>query len=196
MPAHNLRLSTLVLTIMIVIDAISRPLILALVWLAPATFNTYVAPIATTVDGSVIAFKFLTMIVFCRWIYVAGRNLVEAGMDELDFTPASRIWWFIVPVASLFKPFQGMRELWNASRNIWPHGTNETLVSVWWGLWLLNGVVGYFVAVMDEGRSSLTGIMISSAVGVVVAAVAIVMIRGIARGQEQFAGSELSEVFA
>jgi hypothetical protein len=49
---------------------------------------------------------------------------------------------------------------------------------------------------MDEGRSSLTGIMISSAVGVVVAAVAIVMIRGIARGQEQFAGSELSEVFA
>lgn len=196
MPAHNLRLLTPIVIIMVVIDALLRPLILVGAWLSPGTFRFYVTPIAATVDGSVLGFKILTMIVFARWIYVAGRNLVEAGMDELDFTPAARIWWFFVPVASLFKPFQGMRELWNASRNVWPHDTNESLVSVWWGLWLLANFIGYFVAVLSQEGQGLLGLWLSCAAEIAVAVVAIVMIRGIARGQEQLGGSELSEVFA
>lgn len=196
MPAHNLRLLTPIVIIMVVIDAVLRPLILVGAWLSPGTFRFYVTPIAATVDGSVLGFKILTMIVFARWIYVAGRNLVEAGMDELDFTPAARIWWFFVPVASLFKPFQGMRELWNASRNVWPHDTNESLVSVWWGLWLLANFVGYFVAVLSQEGQGLLGLWLSCAAEIAVAVVAIAMIRGITRGQEQLGGSELSEVFA
>lgn len=196
MPAHNLRLLTPIVIIMVVIDALLRPLILVGAWLSPGTFRFYVTPIAATVDGSVLGFKILTMIVFARWIYVAGRNLVEAGMDELDFTPAARIWWFFVPVASLFKPFQGMRELWNASRNVWPHDTNESLVSVWWGLWLLANFIGYFVAVLSQEGQGLLGLWLSCAAEIAVAVVAIAMIRGIARGQEQLGGSELSEVFA
>jgi len=196
MPAHNLRLLTPIVIIMVVIDALLRPLILVGAWLSPGAFRFYVTPIAATVDGSVLGFKILTMIVFARWIYVAGRNLVEAGMDELDFTPAARIWWFFVPVASLFKPFQGMRELWNASRNVWPHDTNESLVSVWWGLWLLANFIGYFVAVLSQEGQGLLGLWLSCAAEIAVAVVAIVMIRGIARGQEQLGGSELSEVFA
>jgi hypothetical protein len=196
MPAHNLRLLTLVLTIMIVIGALLQPLILVGAWLSPDAFTAYVTPVAATVDGSVLGFKILTMIVFCRWIYVAGRNLVEVGMDELEFTPASRIWWFLVPVASLFKPFQGMRELWNASRGIWPHDTNETLVSAWWGLWLATNFLAYISNIVNSDSQNLTTILLHIAAEIIVAAVAIALVRGIAKGQDNLAGSEIAEVFA
>ena len=196
MPAHNLRLLTLVVTIMVVIDALLQPLILIGAWLSPGTFTAYVAPIAATVDGSVLGFKFLTMIVFSRWIYVAGRNLVDFGMDELEFTPASRIWWFFVPVASLFKPFQGMRELWNASRNIWPHDTNESLVSTWWGLWLATNALAYISNITNRDSQNLTTILLHIAAETAVAVAAIALVRGIAKGQESLAGSEIAEVFA
>ncbi|GAA0300340.1 hypothetical protein GCM10009087_07710 [Sphingomonas oligophenolica] len=181
---------------MIVIDAALRPAILLVAWLSPGTFSVYITPVAGMADGFVFGFKILTMILFCRWIYVAGRNLVEVGMDELEFTPASRIWWFFVPVASLFKPFQAMRELWNASRNIWPHDTNDSLVSVWWGLWLATNILAYISNITNRDSRNLTTIVVHIAAEIAVAVAAIALVRGIAKGQDSLAGSEIAEVFA
>jgi hypothetical protein len=196
MNGHRLHWLTRVLITMVAIDAALRPLILLDAWLFPYAFTYYVTPVATTVDGACAVFKWTTMVVFARWIYVAGDNLVEAGIDDLEFTTASRIWWFFVPFASLVKPFQGMRELWNASRGQWPYDTNDWLVSVWWGLWLATNILAYISTIMNRDSRNLTAIWLHIAAEIAVAVVAIALLRGIAKGQGNLAGSEIAEVFA
>ncbi|WP_232491920.1 DUF4328 domain-containing protein [Novosphingobium kaempferiae] len=55
------------------------------------------------------------MVSVCMWVYRAHANLFAAELDGLEFTPAWSVGWFFVPFAFWFKPFQAMRELWNAS---------------------------------------------------------------------------------
>jgi hypothetical protein len=55
--------------------------------------------------------------VFCRWIYVASCNARAMGAVGMRFTPGWSVAWYFVPVANLWKPFQVMCEIWNASAN-------------------------------------------------------------------------------
>jgi hypothetical protein len=197
MVLRDLRLLTAILAMMIVIDALWTPVILLWATIFPAAYQGLILPVATSVDIAAMVFKIATMILFCVWIYIAGGNLIQADVEDLDFTPASRIWWFIVPIACWFKPFQGMRELWNASRGILPYDTNENLVAAWWALWLISGMVAWFSgAIAGANGSNLTGLWVSSAVDIALCVVAIMLIRGIAQGQRTLDGSNLSEVFA
>lgn len=197
MPIRDLRPLALVVAAMVVIDALWQPFILAYAGLFPAAFSVQVAPIASTVDIVQFAFKILTMIVFGSWIYLAGVNLVNAGFGDLEFSPASRIWWFAVPIASLFRPFQGMRELWNASRDVWPHDSGDWLIGTWWGLWLLKGIAATIAGLANShGSSGITDLWVTSFLGIAVAAPALALVRGITRAQAGFDQSSLGEVFA
>jgi hypothetical protein len=195
MALRDLRLLTAILAVMIVIDALLNPAVLLWAAVLPDAFLSLVTPVASTVDGGVLVFKIATMIVFSYWIYVAGQNLVEADIEDLDFTPASRIWWFAVPIASFFKPFQGMRELWNASRGTLPYDTNDSLVATWWALWLGTRLFGSFSGLLGA-RGTTNMLWATSAANIALAVVAIMLIRGIAQGQRTLDGSSLSEVFA
>ncbi len=197
MEIRSLRTLTLVVSIMVVIDALWTPLILLWASALPDLFQAVIAPVATIVDAAALCFKIVTMIIFARWIYVAGDNLVDADVMDLEFTPASRIWWFFVPIASLFKPFQGMRELWNGSHGIYPNYASSSLVATWWGLWLVANFIGYFTGI-TAGSGGGVPVMswASAAVDIAAAVAAITMIRGIADAQGKLDGSALSEVFA
>jgi len=199
MGIRSLRTLTLIVTIMVVVDALWTPVILLWAAALPGLFQEVITPVATTVDTAALCFKIATMIVFGRWIYVAGKNLVEADVTDLEFTPASRIWWYFVPIASLFKPFQGMRELWNASHGIYPNDESSGLVAAWWALWLVTNFVGYFSGIATGAGAGANGAVLSwvaAAADIAVAVAAIALIRGIADGQRGLNGSTLSEVFA
>jgi len=88
----DLRILTFVVTTMVVIDALWNPIVFLYLAVAPASFHLHVTPIAGMVDGAALVFKIATMVVFGWWIYAAGANLVIADVDDLDFTPGSRIW--------------------------------------------------------------------------------------------------------
>ena len=197
MEIRDLRGLTLAVCIMVVIDALSMPIILLTALLFPDAYIDNVVPIADQVDLATILFGLLTVIVFCRWIYVAGSNLVAAGYDDLEFTPAARIWWFAVPIACLFKPFQGMRELWNASHGERHYAEGSPLVATWWALWLIsslvNSVTGYAARSPDSGTAPY---WIQSVFAIALGVVAILMIRRIAEAQMQLSGPQLAEVFA
>jgi hypothetical protein len=140
-------------------------------------------------------FTVATMIVFGWWIYAAGRRLVEAGVHDLAFTPAARIWWFLVPLANLVMPFQGMRELYNASRGDQPYDQTPTLVVAWWTLYLANSIVAY-VAVVVAGDAVLTAGLIRAGLNVAVGIAAILLVRRIAVGQSRLFAGNLAQVFA
>ncbi|MDP5277893.1 DUF4328 domain-containing protein [Sphingomonas sp. DG1-23] len=197
MGIRDLRGLTLVVAIMVVIDALTTPVILLAALLFPEGYTENVMPIASQVDLATVLFKLLTFVVFGRWIYVAGRNLIEAGYHDLEFTPAARIWWFAVPVACLFKPFQGMRELWNASHGNGDYSEGSALVATWWALWLLTTFAGYLSGYMAKSPDSgVTPFWIQAVFDIPLAAVAILMIRRIAEAQARLGTGELAEVFA
>ena len=86
----------------------------------------------------------VTFIVFGRWIYVASRNLHAADVPGLMFSPASCVWWYVVPIASLFKPYQAMREIWNGSKGATADElkAGATLLTIWWTLWIISNIAG------------------------------------------------------
>lgn len=197
MAIRDLRPLAMVVAVMVIIGAAWNPVILIWARLAPVSFSDMILPIASGVDGASIVFGVATMIVFASWIYLAGRNLVAAGIEDLDYSAASRVWWFFVPIALLFKPFQAMRELWNASHHTYPYDTGAPLVNIWWALWLIRQFGGgVFGSMANEGNLNATGIWVQSAIQAPAAVAAIMLVWQVSRAQADLDRSSLAEVFA
>jgi hypothetical protein len=77
------------------------------------------------------------------WIHRAHANLFDAGIGGLKFTPAWSVGWFFVPIANLFKPFQAMRELWNASYDSSDRYSRATPpdLTIWWRLFIVSNIL-------------------------------------------------------
>ncbi|QDU65753.1 hypothetical protein Pla86_08180 [Planctomycetes bacterium Pla86] len=84
-----------------------------------------------------------TVVAFCRWIFVANKNVRALGARGLRASPGWAVGSFFVPIASLWIPFQAMKELWLASYQPadWRGGTTAGLVRAWWAAWLVNWVL-------------------------------------------------------
>lgn len=143
----------------------------------------------TTVMSAYMAYILLIVVTFSAWIIAAGKNLIAADFgDRLKFTPGSRVGWFFVPIANLWKPYQGMRELWNASHDDPGDDTNPPLVTYWWALWLL----GIPLAIVD----TLLFEILSLVVAVASSGAAILMVQEITRAQRKLLPDELHDIFA
>jgi len=108
----------------------------------------------TMIEG-VSALLFLISAVFvAMWIYRAHANLRDANVGGLTFTPGWAVGWFFVPIASLFKPFEAMRELWDVSdghdsRGIHALATNS--VKIWWGAFLTGSLIDNIMSRLGDG---------------------------------------------
>lgn len=70
--------------------------------------------------GQVQGFASLPLsILFAVWLYRMNANLRQLSSKPMEFTPGWMIGWYFIPFANLFKPFQGMRELWQVSHKQW-----------------------------------------------------------------------------
>ena len=78
-----------------------------------------------------------------RWIFVTNRN-AHGWSDHLSITPGWNVGWFFIPVASLFKPFTGVRETWQASVDPAAPAAVPVpgVMRLWWGLWLVFCLLG------------------------------------------------------
>jgi hypothetical protein len=92
--------------------------------------------------GYIIAFLCVAVAVL-RWLYVVNRN-AQSWSDAVTITPGWNVGWFFVPVASLWKPFQAIRELRAAT--IDPDDPASVVtpdwLRWWWGLWIASNAVG------------------------------------------------------
>lgn len=181
---------------MIAINALWTPIILGTSRVFPSFYMEHVAPLAGMIDDAAAVFKLTTMVMFALWLYQAGQRLIEADLDGLEFSPASRIWWFFIPFANLVKPYQGVRELYNASRGRVPYDTNSVLLGMWWALWLANSLMGSLMNIAGQrDHIDLTMLAISSAIDIAVALAAILLVRRITAGQARIAEFNLAAIF-
>lgn len=191
----NLRILTVVVAFMVVIDALLIPALL--VWrIVDIEGLARFASDKGRIDIITYSVAILTIVLFSIWIYVAGKNLQDADLD-LEFTPGSRIWWFAVPFANLVKPYQGMRELWNASHGVANYEENNTLVATWWAVWLGCGFMSYLLNAMASSDGSVGPLWVEGGLLLARGGIAIALIRGIAIAQgSTLSGERLQEVFA
>lgn len=128
-------------------------------------------PMATVAALIYLAFTVvfvISVIVVAMWIHRAHANLGEVGVDALEFTPGWAVGWYFIPFANLVKPFQAMRELWNASHAESDHyGVPAPgAVKAWWAAWIVGNIlssVGTRILLMGEGGAS--SLVVGNAVG-------------------------------
>ena len=91
------------------------------------------------------------------WIYNAACNARALGARGLQISPGWAVGWYFVPLMSLFKPFQGMEEIWTASASAagWRSQRTPALLRWWWGAWLLANVAGAAVFRLPDAPSLL-----------------------------------------
>ncbi len=77
------------------------------------------------------------IVAFCMWMNRVCRNAHALARREITITPGWSVGYFFIPIVSLWKPFQAMKEIWNASVG------NETapILGLWWALWLIGGFI-------------------------------------------------------
>lgn len=92
--------------------------------------------------GSVVIF-IVTAVLFATWSYRAKVNCQAFANRNLEYTPASAVWWYFVPFANLVMPYKVMLETWQVSTNPrhWRGLKAPAVLVTWWTMWLLNGII-------------------------------------------------------
>ena len=137
-----------------------------------------------------------TGIVFLMWIYRANRNARGLGAEGMTFTPGWSVGWFFIPIANLWKPFQAMKEIWQASADpaAWRSQKPPSLLSTWWALWIFSNLLANLSFGMllrsDTSSELLVGevvTLISGLMDIPLCLVAMRMVRQLIRLQSQWA---------
>lgn len=87
-----------------------------------------------------------------RWIYQVSVNAHTAARD-MAHSPASALWWYLVPFLSLFKPFQAMREVWQVSSRPgdWRAQPTPRLLHSWWAVFVVTGALNVSTILVGDG---------------------------------------------
>jgi hypothetical protein len=100
--------------------------------------------------GDFVALAELAVLIACfvvvgRWIYVANANAHSFGTGGMSISPGWAVGWFFIPLANLVKPYEGMKEAWRTSHDVAGlyEEAESPVVGWWWGLWIVNGIVGW-----------------------------------------------------
>lgn len=86
-----------------------------------------------------------TMVLVLMWTYRANYNVRQLGARGLRFSPAGSIGWHFVPILFLWRPYQAMKEIWQASVNPldWhPDRPVPPFLPLWWTFWLVSLPLG------------------------------------------------------
>ncbi|MQX48232.1 DUF4328 domain-containing protein [Sinorhizobium medicae] len=80
------------------------------------------------------------MIASLTWIRSANQSARARGAVGMRFTPNWSIGWYFIPIASLWMPYQAMKEIWQAGRggDAWKEDQVPDFFPIWWFVWLFN----------------------------------------------------------
>ena len=110
----------------------------------------------------------------------------------MEFTPGWSIGYYFIPILTLWKPFQAMKEIWRASHNpdSWPTEKASSILGLWWFLWIVTNMLGQAVLRMSAGAEELQEFMriniltqVSDALAIPLALVTLSIVNSIFRAQ-------------
>lgn len=96
-----------------------------------------------------IGILIVTAVFFCIWLVRSGRNARALGAEGMKISPGWAAGWFFIPIANLFKPYQAVKEIYQASSPDWDptspedwKGSSTTIVGLWWAMWIITNICG------------------------------------------------------
>ena len=137
----------------------------------------------------------VTVVLFCMWVYRANKNARALGAQGMTFTPGWSVGWFFIPIMNLFKPYQAVREIHQASdpyadARTWRKAPVAAIVGWWWAFWIISNILGqieFRLALRGEGEMALAGSYLGAVTGVlsaITALLAMQVVRGIHHRQQ------------
>jgi hypothetical protein len=101
-----------------------------------------------------------------------------------SMTPGWAVGWFFIPIANLFKPFDGIREAWQVASGAtdWSEQPTPTLLRSWWALWLIWGIVQNIDSRIEQTIWTGWMLALSAAFAVPLATLWVRIIRHISHG--------------
>lgn len=150
-----------------------------------------------------------TVVVFLRWKYLASLNVRALGARRLRYTPAWAVGAYFIPIFWFWWPYQAMREIANASihPSAWHERPAHPLIKWWWGLWIVSEIVSWQIGsaassieiperpiweepeLVDELMEIAALDMLTAPLHIASAILACLVVRHVARCQEQTAKS-------
>lgn len=97
-----------------------------------------------------------TIVLVGRWIYRVNKN-AHSLSDDMEMTPGWNIGWFFIPIASLWKPFEGVRQSWRASVSPWNAAEAQVpaWITLWWVCWIISNILNNFIFRMSLDAKTL-----------------------------------------
>lgn len=85
------------------------------------------------------------------WMYKAHKNIEQKGIKNLNFSNKACVYWWFVPILSLWKPYYVVKEIFLASKfsNDWKNKSALFLI-IWWWLFLISILLSKIVRELPE----------------------------------------------
>lgn len=136
----------------------------------------------------------ISAVTFIQWFRRAYYNL-HIKTPALSFGEGWAAGSWFVPIISLYRPFQIMKELYRVTGLLLegkgllaPGGLSTSTLGWWWALWLISNLMGQFVFRFTLNAESLDDLitatvagMVDNGIGIVLAVVTVNVIRDYAR---------------
>ena len=147
-------------------------------------------------------FIYLALVVaFLIWLHRVAKNLPALGnaKSRIEYTPGWAVGSFFIPFANLFMPYKGVKEVWEKSDPavrteedfmFAPPSSAPSLLVGWWLTWLAHNILSNAVMRLQNragagGEESFVIVLdiVSDAFGIIAAALAVLVVRGIDKRQ-------------
>jgi hypothetical protein len=164
--------------------------------------------LSDTINGAAaliyLPIYFVTAFLVLKWIFRTNSNAWAAGGD-MTVSPGWNVGFFFVPIATLWKPFQGVRETWQVSHQ--PDDPQSvdvpSVLRWWWACWLVISIMGNVSLRFSLNPTTIGTARIgawfdvaSAVVGVPLAFLLIKVVRELTYAQMGNLRSDLEEIFA
>lgn len=137
-----------------------------------------------------------TSMMFLFWLHGAYKYAASFTGALLQYTPGWAVAWWFVPILSLWKPYQVIRELWEVSLPAADSSgpaqvpKSSAVLGWWWAAYLAMNAVSTFDARIYEAANTASALInagwisiASAAVTIVGAVLAVYVVRTIDRNQ-------------
>lgn len=110
----------------------------------------------------------LTFIIFVvtgflilRWIHRANYNARQLGAEAMKFSPGWSIGYYFIPVLTLWKPYQAMKEIWQASQrpSDWASQSIPNSLPMWWFLWIVSNFLSQVILRLSMSADEIQELM-------------------------------------
>lgn len=95
----------------------------------------------TTALVGILAYL-LSIVAVCMWTHRAMTNLHIIRSPLVEMSPNWAVGWHFIPFANLFKPYQGMAQIWDGSEEASAKPLlRRGRLNWWWGTWIVSTLI-------------------------------------------------------